>query len=104
MKNIQYNIDTADFLFVNLSKRVTSFVPLFTILCVYLMRANKEEQEKCAAYVQKNTDTFSLTSRSQALMLSCAGVKENIGLAFEVAASETEDVTTITESFESLRK
>ena len=92
--------DVPNFLFVDLAKRVESFVQLFSILGVYLLRANKEQSEKCSVYVQQNTDTFSLKSRSQAMMLICAGVKENTGLAFEMAASETECVSIITNSFE----
>ena len=101
LKNSHSDVDSASFLFGDLSKRVSSFVSLFTVLCIYLMRSDKDEQEKCASIVQQNTDTFSLSSRSQAMMLSCAGVKDSIGLAFEMAASETDDVSLITQSYES---
>ena len=104
LRSLGTQIDAPRFLFVDLSKRVSVFYSMFSILGIFLLNASKEDAEKCASCVQQNTDTFSLMSRSQAIMLSCAGVRENIGLAFEMAACETEDVAKITEAYESFNK
>ncbi|EAY19954.1 hypothetical protein TVAG_402080 [Trichomonas vaginalis G3] len=91
------HLDVPQFLFNNLSKKSRDFVTLFSVLGVFLNQ-QKFSTEECAKCV--DIEAFKLQSRSQSMMLICSGSKENHGLAFEIAASETEDVSMITQEYE----